>query len=293
MINWFKRNENNLDKLTSELRNEGPRQFAKWSNEAFDSYLEEPVANLKRSLESRDKKKQDHASLTNYLRMVYEGVGAGWLKTINWETPSPTFLAHCLSRLVPYQLRKVPVEERADVLRNVWNLGEGMAREPQWLNQYAITQTNWSTDITKLQEHLETILEPVLSQTKNATWKGKYNLNVINLRNVSDGFLPGRMFLASPAVLCVENELDQEETIGILLRHPSECKVLGIVGKLPEHSESFTPPSIELSSDAILINGIPISAPFLSAPHRSLCAATGFVAVTAEDSQRLWLVEVA
>ena len=284
-MNWFSRKGKSIEKLADELRKEGPQRFSNWNHEAFDSYVEGPLSNMKRSL--------DRKTLANYLRIVYEGVGAGSLRTISWETPSTTFLAHCLTRLVPYQTANVPVEKRSDLLRDVWNLGEGMAQEPPWLNQYAITQTDWSTEITRLPEHLETILQPVLSQPENAAWNGKYNLVLINLREVSDCFLSGRMFLASPTVLCIENDLDTGETIGILLRRGQENKVLGTVGKLPEHVESFTPPTIELTSDAIVINGTSVAAPLISSPNRSLCAATGFVAVSAEDSQRLWLVEEA
>ena len=288
MINLFRRTGKPIEKLADELRKEGPRRFANWNNEAFDSYIQGPLSNMKRALEL-----SDHITLNNYLRLVFEGVGAGWLKTTNWDTPSPTFLAHCLARLVPYQIANVPKGQRSDVLRDVWNLGEGIAHEPQWLNQYAISQTDWSTEIISLQEHLKSILEPVLSHPKDANWNGKFNLNVIDLRKVSDGFLPGRMFLASPAVLCVENEFDSEETIGILLQHSQASKVLGVVGKLPEHIESFAPPSVALSPNAITINGTSVSAPLISSPSKSLCAAIGFVVVAAEDSQRLWLVEAA
>lgn len=281
-----------IEELADEFRQEGPRRFSNWSQEAFESYVEGPLSNLKRYLESQDKKQQDHASILNYLRLVYEGVGAGWLRTISWETPSSTFLAHCLARLVPNQLGNVAVAKRADVLRDVWNLGEGMAQEPQWLNQYAITQTNWSTKISRLQEHLEAILEPVLSQPENADWTGAYNVNVIHLREVSEGFLPGRMFLASPAVLCIENEFNNEETIGILLRRHQESEILGPIGKLPEHVESFTPPLIKLTPNAIVIGGTSVPTPLISSPRSSICAAIGVVAVSAEDSQRVWMVKV-
>lgn len=293
MLNWFSKFGKTTTSLANELRTQGPLQFSNWDSEAFDSYLQGPLANLKQSLEIVDQKQRDHSTLENFTRIVYQGVGAGWLKTIHWERPAPTFLAHCLSRVVPYQLRHIEIAKRADALSIVWNLGEGMAHEAPWLNQYAISQTPSSTSIDTLQQHLEAVLEPVLTQPETVAWSGSYHLNVIHLREISDGFLPGRLFLASPAVLCIENELDDDETIGILLRRPQQYKVLGNVGRLPEHIESFAPPSVELLADAIKINETSVAAELLSSPFRSLATATGFVAVSAEDSQRLWLVEVA
>jgi hypothetical protein len=279
-----------IQQLAQQLRERGQRQFGVWNDAAFDSYVAGPVGNLARSLASQDKAKADGSSLTNFLQLVYEGVGAGWLGPIEPEVPPLTFLAHCLAMLIPYQLRNVPRQERSEVLKRVWNLGEGLAREPQWLNQYAIARTDWSTDPRQLDKHLASILGPVLSPLPPATWRGKFELQVLNLRGWNEAFVPGRMYLASPAVLCVEGRVGGD-TLALLLQKGGKSEVFGSVSRLPEHLESFSPPPIRAQPNSIQINGHDVAAPLISAPRQTLCAASGFVVVSADDSQRLWLVE--
>lgn len=280
-------------KFAEELRERGRRQFGVWNDAAFDDYLAGPANILQRNLQWEDKKNPDAASVGNFLILVYEGIGAGWLGAIESGVPPPTFLAHCLTTIVPHRLRNVPRPERSEVLRSVWNLSEGLARQPQWLNQYAIARTNWSIDLRKLDRHLADILAPVISPQPAATWQAGMQLQVLNLRDKDDAFVPGKMYLASPAVLCVENRIAPTKTLAVLLQKPGKSTVLGSVGRLPEHVESFAPPSIDAQADAILINGRRIDAPLIAAPRQALCAAAGFVIVSVDDSQRLWLVESA
>lgn len=280
-------------KLAEELRQRGQRRFGDWNDAAFDAYLAGPTKTLQMMLQWEDKQDPDRASVANYLQLVYEGIGAGWLDTIERGVPPTTFLAHCLGTVVPNQLRNVSRPLRSEALRNVWNLGEGLAREPQWLNQYAITRTEWTTDLCALDQHLADILTPVLSPQPAATWQGMLQLKVLNLREMDDAFVPGKMYLASPAVLCVENRMSPENTLAVLLQKAGTSTVLGSVGRLPEHVESFSLPSIDAQADAILVDGRRIDAPLIVSPRQTLCVAAGFVVVSADDSQRLWVVESA
>src|SRR4051812_46809926 len=100
---------------TQQLREQGPRQFAAWSDAAFDSYLAGPIDGLKRNLDWRDKENPDTATVENFLRLVYEGIGAGWLGVIQHGVPPTTFLAHCLGTLMPYKLGEVPRAKRGEV----------------------------------------------------------------------------------------------------------------------------------------------------------------------------------
>ena len=281
-----------IQQLAHQLRERGRRQFGGWNDAAFDSYVVGPVDDLATNLASQDKTKSDATSLANFLQLVYEGVGAGWLGPVEPEVSPPTFLAHCLAMVIPHQLRNIPRQERSEVLRRVWNLGEGLAREPQWLNQYAIARTGWSIDPRELDKHLASILGPVLSPLPPATWRGKFELQVLNLREWNEAFTPGRMYLVSPAVLCVEGRVGGD-TLALLLQKGGKSEVFGSVGRLPEHLESFSPPPIQVQADSIQINGQDVATPLISAPRQTLCVASGFVVASADDSQRLWLVESA
>jgi hypothetical protein len=282
-----------LEDIAAELREQGAQRFANWNQAAFDSYIDGPASTLAQMLEWRDKGKPDVNTLANYCRLAFEGVGAGWLRVIQHELPPPTFLAHCLATLVPHGLGEIPRAKRSEVLQKLWNLGEGLAREPQWLNQYAITRTNWSTKLQKLDQHLADALAPVLSPLPPATWSGRYDLHVLNLREHAEAFVPGRLYLAAPAVLCIENRLDPLDTLAMLLQKRGQSQILGTVGRLPEHQESFDAPQIETTADAVIINGTPVAAPLITSPRQTVCIAGGFVVVSADDSQRLWLVEAA
>ncbi len=282
-----------LESLLVQLRQQGPRQFAAWNDAAFESYVNGPLSNLQRNLSWRDKgSAPDVSTPVNFLHVIFEGVGAGWLRTVDEGAPPATFLAHCV-KLLPHALTNAARKDRSKLLQQAWNLGEGLAREPQWVNQYAITRTDWSTKFDELAKHLEDILAPVLTPLPAAKWQSGFRLSVLDFRPHDDNFLPGRIYLASPAVLCVEDRLTGAETLGILLQKKGESAVLGSVGKLPEYKESFTPPTVNADVDRISVNGHSVSALYLQTPQTPLCVASGFVAVAAEDSQRLWLVEAA
>lgn len=283
----------NLEQLIASLKQSGPRQFAAWNADAFECYLDGPLSNLRSQLQWRDKKTPHPESLANFVRLIHESVGAGWLSPRDEATPSTLFLEHLLWTVLPHQLGNVPAKSRADVISRVWNLAEGLAHEPLWLNQYVIARTDWSTDLATLDQKLIEILAPVLSPMSPSNWTGTFQVQVLKLREHLDEFLPGRMFLAAPSLLCVENRLDPAITLAVLLQKEGRSEVLGQVGKLPEYFESLSAPDVVVSADAITINGSPVAAPLIAAHRQTLCVSSGFVAVIADDSQRVWLVEAA
>jgi hypothetical protein len=281
-----------FDKLITQYREQGPRRFAAWNADVFEAFLEGPVANLSRQLLRTDKDSPDPLIVPNYMRLIYEGIGAGWLSTPDRSVPAATFLDHCLQTLVLYSIARIPQPQRSRVLQQVWNLGEGLAREPQWLNQYAIIRTTWSTSIEHLEKHLAEILAPVLSPAMPSNWQGKYQLTVLNLREKFDTFVPGQMYLAAPALLCISDRMDPSQNVAVLLQKQGRSEVLGAVGQLPQYTEQFEHPVVETHPDQITINSHRMDTPLLSSARQSLCVRSGFVTVTAEDSQRLWLVDV-
>ncbi|MEZ6129819.1 MAG: hypothetical protein R3C59_14140 [Planctomycetaceae bacterium] len=281
-----------LDQLITQYREQGPRRFAAWNADVFEAFLKGPVANLSRQLKWTDRESHDSVIVPNYLRLIYEGIGAGWLSTPDRSVPAATFLDHCLQTLVPYGIGRIAQSRRSRVLQQVWNLGEGLAREPQWLNQYAITRTTWSTSLEHLEKHLVEILAPVLSPAKPSDWQGKYELRILNLREHSDTFVPDQMYLAAPALLCISDRTDPSRRLAVLLQKQGQSEVLGAVGRLPEYTEEFDRPIVETHPDQVTINSHRIDTPLLNSARQSLCVRSGFVTVTAEDSQRLWLVDV-
>jgi len=278
------------NELIAELTARGPAQFADWSQPAFDSFIEGPARQLAQQLQWRG---ADPQSLDNYLRLVYQGVGAGWLTIVQPEATARNFLQHSLENLVVYGLAEIKQPQRSAVLQTVWNLGEGLSRQPEWLNQFAIARTGWMVKLGSLADHLAATLAPVLSPLPASSWDGGLRLQTLNLRHHSEAFIPGRLYLASPVMLCIEDRSNPHETIGVLLQKADASEVIGLVGRLPVHEESFTSPDVVLAADEVRINNQTIATPRLSKVYQSLCLASGFVAICSEDSQRLWLVEAA
>ncbi len=284
-------NQPDLDRLIERLRGSGAEQFASWNAQLFEFIVASPMLRLKQSFESQRNTNTDFSSLANYVRMAYEGIGAGLLVQTAEDAHGPNFLTHCMVRLIPNSLCQESVERRAAVMKDVWNLAEGLSREPLWLNRYVVSQLQRSVKLSNLPSELNKLLTPVLSSLPPADWNGSYTQSVINLRHSKNDFLPGRLYLAAPAVLCIESRCDEQQTLGILLQKPGGPKPLGDVGKLPEHTELFDPPDIVSGPDSIMINGHSVATPLLAAPQQALAIACGFVAAIAQDSQRLWLIE--
>lgn len=283
-----------VESLIAQLRNEGGQKFAAWNASVFDAYLAESLGNLQLHLSWEEKKESsvDLDTRLNFVRLVYEAVGAGWLTSADPDAPPTTFLAHCIS-LLSYRISNIPRADRGRIMQLIWNLGEGMAQQPQWLNQYAIARTDWSTKLAQLDQHLETILAPVLTPLPAADWQSQFRVSVLDFRRESESFLPGRVYLAAPALLCVEDRLNEMETQAVLLAKDGESILLGSVGKLDEYQESFSQPLIKTDVDFITVNGHKVDTPFLHTPMTPVCVAAGFIAIAATDSQRIWLVEAA
>src|SRR5207302_201269 len=50
--------------------------------------------------------------------------------------PWTSFLERCLIDLVPSLLPAIPADERLPLLVQLWNLGEGLRAEPDWVDRY-------------------------------------------------------------------------------------------------------------------------------------------------------------
>ena len=285
--------QDSIQKLIAEMQSDGPQKFSQWNAETFDSFIEGPLKDVIQRMEWKDKKTPDWNSTENFLRLIYEGVGLGILHHVEHDAPASNFLSFYISHYVPYQLTQLDRADRTEFLQLVWNIGEGMAKEPQWLNQFVIAKTDWSVEGHNLADHITKILEPVLSPPAPATWEGTPQLHQLELKRWLPGFLPGRMYLCSPNVLCIEDRINPPETLGVFLQKGKEPEILGSIGKLPEYVESFDQPSIRANPNSILVNQREVEAKWIQHPREPFCMQSGFVAVTADDSQKLWLVEAA
>lgn len=229
------------------------------------------------------------AVLRSYLRLLAEAVGMGCL--IDDAGVQRDFLSDVLVRQVPARLARVAPERRVPCLAMLWNLGEGLLQEPAWLNRFAMAFAGEVRDLAALPAHLGAVLEPVLVPPPPSQWAGPCTLAVLDPRPLADGFLPGEMHLAAPAVVCVHDRRRAGSQLGVLLARGGHSRLLGATPCLGATVHEGARPAVTFSPGHVAVGGHRVALGWLRAPLERLVTATGFVLASAIDSQRLWVVD--
>lgn len=233
------------------------------------------------------------AVLRSYLRLVAEAVGMGCLIE-DARGQQRDFLSDLLVNQVPARLPEVAPERRTACLAQLWNLGEGLLQEPAWLNRFAMAfahEASAAGDLLALPAHLTAVLEPVLAPRPPSQWAGPCQLVVLDPRPVTDGFLPGEMHLAAPAVVCVHDRRRAGSQLGVLLEHGGKSRILGAAPCLGSTVHEGARPAVAFSPGSLAIGAHQVALGWLREPLERLVTATGFVLASAVDSQRLWVVD--
>jgi hypothetical protein len=219
-------------------------------------------------------------------------VGTGALKQVAPGTAGwSNFLERLLVELVPAQLPLVAAAKRLAVLVQVWNLGEGLLREPAWVDRYVNACSATLKRLDQLEAFLVHALEPVLAAPPPAAWSGKTRVSVLDLRPVHAEFLPGRLRLAAPTVLCVEDRRRPELQIGVLLRRDSRSEPLGVLPGLGEYAEPGPLPEVSFADGGATVAAHAVPLPAFRRCQSFAVARAGYVVASAPDSQRLWVIE--
>ena len=177
------------------------------------------------------------------------------------------------------------------LLVKAWNLGEGLLREPGWLDRYVTASATTLGNLEELEAFLVQTLEPVLSTAPAATWKGPFAVTLLDLRPLHEEFLPGEITLAAPAVLRVSDRRRTGTEVGVLLSPGGRSRPLGLMTGLGEYTEPGDRPAVEFHDGLVRVAGAEVAVARLRRCHRHVVARSGFIAACAVDSQRLWIVE--
>lgn len=231
--------------------------------------------------------------LRSYLRLLAEAVGMGCLIE-DARGQQRDFLSDLLVNQVPARLPGVAPERRTACLAQLWNLGEGLLQEPAWLNRFAMVfahEASAAGDLLALPAQLTAVLEPVLAPRPPSQWAGPCQLVVLDPRPVTDGFLPGEMHLAAPAVVCVHDRRRAGSQLGVLLEHGGKSRILGAAPCLGSTVHEGARPAVAFSPGSLAIGDHQVPLGWLREPLERLVTATGFVLASAVDSQRLWVVD--
>jgi hypothetical protein len=282
--------EINLAQMSAPLREEGPQRFARWNAALFEAVVQGPAAVLAAALAGQP---DAEAVLSGYLRMIQQGIGTGALRQATAAAARTTFLERCLIELIPALLPEVKPGWRLPLLVAVWNLGEGLLREPAWLDRYVTACAGRLRHLNDVEGFLMRTLEPVLASSPPSSWKGPFAVSVLDLRPVHEDFLPGEIALAAPTVLRVEDRQGSGMQMGILLRRDGKSELLGLTDGLADYREAGNGVCVAFQDGSATLAGQKVELPFLRRCQGHVIAQAGFVAACAVDSQRLWIVESA
>jgi hypothetical protein len=277
-----------LDLQIAALRLNGPRCFARWDAELFDAV----VAGHAQALRQQLLEQPDAAGVVAaYLQLVQQAIGTGAMRQAAAGASWTSFLERCLIELVPKLLPGVRPGQRLPLLVTVWNLGEGLLREPAWIDRYVTACAARLENLADLQGFLVRTLDPVLAPAPPAAWQGPFAVTVLDLRTLHEDFLPGTIVLAAPTVLRVEDRRRGGSQAGVLLRRGGRSELLGLIEGLQDHAEVWDRPVVQFQDGQATVAGQTMALPTLRCCHRHAVARGGFIAACAVDSQRLWIVE--
>jgi hypothetical protein len=273
----------------ASIRDEGPRKFSRWNATLFDAIAASAATALAERLAGQP---DADAVLNGYLRLVQQGVGSGIVKhTVPSSTGWASFLERLVVEMIPARLPEIAPERRLRVLVDAWNLSEGLLREPAWVDRYVNACAAAFPRLDTLEDFLIRTLGPALTPAPPASWNGALKVSVLDLRAAHDDFLPGKLHLAAPTVLCVEDRRRAGLQIGIFLRRGQKSEPLGVVSGLGVYDDSGKLPGVQFEDGHVRVGSTTVDIPALRRCHAFTIARAGFVAACATDSQRLWIIE--
>lgn len=279
------------DRLIAAVAQDGPRRHARWDAAHFQEVADRSGKEVWQAVQTEP---QAESVFTAYLRLVEEALGAGYLRrsaTDGAGTSWPNFLSYCLVHLVPVALPRVPERERLPLLAKVWNIGEGLLREPAWVDRYVTACAGSLSELTQLEDFLVRTLEPALAPAKPARWQGPFGLMLLDARQIDDEFLPGEMHLAAPAVVCVHDRRRPQVQLAAFLQHDGRSRFLGVQPCLGHYPEPEVLPAMKFTQHRLQVGTHAVDLPLLGRCLGHVLAGPGFAVVSEVDSQRLWVVE--
>ena len=279
-----------MDKLAPDhlrrLGEEGPRRFSDWDAALFDAYCRTFLPSVRERL-SEDGERTFVAVAT----MVQQGIGEGYLKADPRASPL-NFLEYCLWGWLPEFLSRQPVEEHLPLLARVWNLGEGLMREPGWVNAYVMSRIGELRGEARPEDFLVDVLRPLMEPAPPARWEAPYRVTMLSLRPADDEFLPGEMHLAAPAVLVVSDRR-RSVRLGVHLKREGQSVVLGAFGPTSAFADDRSGVPVVWEGGRARIGEVTVALPLLAGPFRWALVPAGYLVASAVDSQKLWIVESA
>jgi hypothetical protein len=208
------------------------------------------------------------------------------------ELAPVNFLEFCIRDWLPEVLPGLSAEKHLGLLARVWNLGEGLLREPEWVSAYVMSRIGELRGDRAPEAILVDILRPLLEPALAARWEAPFRVTLLSLRQADDEFLPGEMQLAAPSVLVVSDRR-RPVRLGIRLRRGGQSIVLGKFGAMGSFPHEPAAVQISWEGGCARIADQTVLLPFLANPFHWALVGAGYLVASAADSQKLWIVESA
>jgi hypothetical protein len=276
-----------IEELIAEIAREGERRHAGWNREVYAKW----AGRARLLARGREDEPEMSKVVRAYLEVVREAIAEQLLATTKSKRPR-TLLELGLVR-ASGELGAHTPKRALELLASVWNLAEGLREEPAWMNDYVLSRQGELTSLEELPRWLKSVLEPVLEDSAASTFTRNFAVQVLDFRLTDPSFLPGEMLLLAPRVLAVRDRESQAE-IGVLLRHEQKSEITGVLRRSAQPStpavEPESPPII-VTPTAVRVGATEVPLPLLVSPHAHHVVPAGFIAISAVDSQRLWIVE--
>ncbi|MDP6447903.1 MAG: hypothetical protein QF805_29185, partial [Pirellulaceae bacterium] len=214
--------------IVEEMQRDGRQTFAQWDPQLFDDISEGPAKDLWVALlgNARTPQAAQYDTLADYLRLVSEAIGNGYLVESANGMDLNNVMASCLRDWIPSRLASVSPGKRAESLSTAWNLCEGVLRQPAWINAYLMTRADEMTDLATLEEFFARLLDPVFSPTADAQWTGSLDFTVIDPSEFDEHFLPGEITPLANRVVSVADRRSRSR-LGVLLQKSRQSRCLG------------------------------------------------------------------
>lgn len=301
----MRRHDAGLSGGLAELVRQAAARFPGWSEVRFRALVEGPGRAVARALQAAPDR---GATLDAYLRLLAEGVGAGMLDPAPGAGGAAT---RVLLELAPRDLPRIPAGSRVAALARAWNLVEGVAAQAAWLQAWVAGGADELRSLESLPEDLVAILDLGRAEPGGACWGAARLGAVLDPRGHDEDFLPGRIHLSQATLACVHDRIRPDVHLSVGLRRGGRSRFLG-VGPCRDGSRSVSQVRLRFQEDAVRIREpvdvhpcVPapedpadfresvVDAPRFGAWHSHYASAAGFLVMSAEDSQRVWVVEAA
>ena len=280
--------------ILSKLQEEGPRRFARWDSDFFARECASAFYILHWSIRGEP---DEEAVTEAFGRLLMEAVGAGHISpetSSGGSSPAArheNFLSRCFLWVLPRGLKRVEAGQRVQAMAEAWNLCEGLLGEPAWVNRYIVSRSEEITSPAGLRDYLIEVLAPVLTPPEPATWSGPFGVQSMNTREVLDDFLPGDFYAVAPRVVCVKDRRQEGVEVALFLQHGGQSRFMGLTGGLAPWSERAEVPPVEVTPQKVRAGALEVELTSVTHPRGHIALASGFVVVSALDSQRVWVLE--